>query len=163
MRTKIIVLTLLLTIGTTAYARDYLNGTYSSSDMQNLTRAEYAVFGQNNRSLSPNARLMLAEQRLFGTTQPGSFSDRVNFINKTAQDRNRTLANISNLKKRNRINYMLNEIFNGTLTGYTPAVQYPAGAYNRHHPFVYHNTTIPQPYGNGIENLITQTRILFDD
>ncbi|MCR5261843.1 MAG: hypothetical protein K6C94_08415 [Candidatus Gastranaerophilales bacterium] len=159
---KIFVLVLLFSVNTSVYALDYLNGTYGSADMQNLSRAEYAVFGQNNRSLSPQTRLMLAEERLFGTTQPGTFSDRVNFINRVAENRNRTYANINNLKKRNRVNYLFNEFFNGTMTGYTPKVYYPVQA-GRCNSFVYHNTTIPQPYGNGIENLITQTRIMFEN
>lgn len=158
-------LLLILSVTAPAIYAQYYNEHYNINDIQNLSRAEYAVFGQNNQNLSPQARLMLTEQRLFGTTQPGNFSNRINFINRVIDNNNNnTFANLNNLKKRNRINYVLNEIFNGTMTGYSPNINYQINT-NRYnmHPFTYHNTTIPQPYSNGIGNFVTQTRILFDN
>lgn len=135
---------------------------YNSYDLQNLNAVEYAVLGRNNTSLSPHARLALTEQRLFGTVQPGNFNNRVNFINQVLSNNNQ-----NNLRK-NRIKYAINEILNGTITGYTPPVYTPNMSYNHNlnnynRPFYFHNTRIPQPYGNGIGNLITQTRVIIDN
>ena len=166
MQKFIVLIFISLLFGGRVFAYNHLSETYNQSDMQNLSRAEYAVLGQNNRNLPPQARLNLTEQRLFGTTQTGSFQDRVNFINRVIQNntRNQTFANINNIKKRNKILYALNEIFNGTMTGYTPSFQnYPTYSHNTNNPYYYHNTRIPQPYGSGIGNFITQTRIIIDE
>ncbi len=141
----------------TVFAYDYNQNSYA---LQNLNRAELILFGHNNNS-DPYTRLALAEQRLFGTVQSGNFEQRVNLVNRvlenSRQNPNAYVAN-NNSNKINKLRYILNDVLNGQMTGYTPPVYY------NNDPQMYYNTTIPQTmnaYGN--RNFITQTRVLIDD
>ncbi|MBQ2644326.1 hypothetical protein IJG14_01970 [bacterium] len=129
-----------------------------------LGKIENEVFGKNNNHLSPMARLALTEQKLFGSIQPGSFNDRINFINKIIinEKNNSQAVNISNLQKSQRLKYSLNNFFKGYMTGYTPPIYVPQNTLNEINNY-YHNTKIPQPNGNGIKNFITQTRVIINN
>ena len=154
----LLVLVVLTTFNNCSFA-------YNLSDLNSLNRAEYFLFGRNNPNLPPQARLAMTEQRLFGTIQHGTFNERVNFVNKVlANSANDPFynANINKIRKTNRIKNALNNVMNGSMTGYTPAIPYGTANFYNNRPFYYHNTKIPQPM-NSYGNFITQTRILFDD
>ena len=143
----------------TVHAFEYNNPEFN---VHNLSKAELSVLGKNNYTLSPMARIALIEQRLFGSIQPGSLNDRINFVNSVVHNSNfqnqmAYSANINNIRKMNKIKYLLHDFFNGSITGYTPSVNVPQN-------FYYNNTTIPYPmnrYGN--RNFITQTRVIIND
>ena len=154
----LLLLAVLTAVNSGAFAFTYNN---DYQNINGLNKAEYALFGRTNPALSPRARLDLTEQKLFGTTQPGTFNERVNFINKVISNSQNDpfySANINRRVKTNRIKNVLNNVLNGAVTGYTPYM--PVGTANQQ--FYYHNTKIPQPM-NGYGNFITQTRILFND
>ena len=156
---KLLMIFLYFLLATYAFAFEYNN---SDLDVSNLSKAEISVLGKNNFNLSPMARIALIEQRLFGSIQSGSINDRVNFVNNVIANSNYQnqmaySANVNNIKKMNKIRYLLHDFLNGSITGYTPSVNVPQN-------FYYHNTTIPHPmnrYGN--RNFITQTRVIIND
>ena len=110
-----------------AFKINYNNDLKNDYRMSNLNRTEAFVMGKNNYNLSPNARLALMEQKLFGTVQSGSFDDRINFINKVLVNSNneQMSSNLNKLRKLNRIKQVFNDTFNGSMTGYTPQVYFP--------------------------------------
>lgn len=141
------------------YSAIYNPNQYS---LNKLSNAELKLFGRkNNPNLNPYARLARAEQRLFGTVQSGDFDTRVKFLNQVLDNSNRNrVGYYDNQNKLNRLRYVVNDLFNGSMTGYTP----PVYNSNRIPGYGYYNTTIPMtPYVNGNRNFITQTRVIIDD
>lgn len=104
--TKFFVIFLIIS-ATCSYASAFGGDiSFDTNDAEILNKIEYDLFGKNNFQLSPDEKLTLTEQYLFGVPQAGEFSDRINFISKFLENSQKTK--------------------NGTITGYTPPVHIPA-------------------------------------
>lgn len=157
----------LVTFATQSFAFSYDSPSYSS--MQSLSGVERELFGRPRVNIHPYQRLSNAERAMFGTTQPGDFESRVQFLNSSLEDyKNNRRDYYNKVRKVNTVKSLMNNIFgglnNGYMTGYTPPV-YSAPAYSNYYQRTTYpyNVKVPQTrsvYGN----FVTQTgvRILED-
>ncbi len=137
-------------------------------DLDNLSLAETRILGysRNDKNINPYDRLAKVEQKIFGTVQSGDFNSRVNFINKILDNSNiENSGYISNsYPKTNKLKKIVNDIFNGSITGYTPPVYNYPNVY-RNYPLRrnYKNYPPQTPYIPGGGNFVTQSRVIILD
>lgn len=164
MMDKICFLLVLASLLVSNYAQANINNSYVLRDLE---RAEATVFGRNNVNQPLETRVALMEQNLFGTIQSGNLNDRINFVNKVLSNSNGYYN--MNYPPKNKLRAALNNLFTGTMTGFTPTV-YPnvySNTYNKYPSRYLNNGYVrknPRPYYNrGNGNFITQTRVIIDD
>ena len=104
------------------------SGQLSTVQLNNLNHLERIVLGNNNYYSTPQVRINMIEEQMFGTPQTGSLNERMNFLNSLLQNQNRyystypTYPNYRNYNNRNIFKRAMNNIFGGQVTGYTPQV-----------------------------------------
>ncbi len=145
---KRFILLILLLFSNVAYSEEML----SNGTLQKLANAEWLILGHTNKNYSIEKRINNLENKVFGTTQPGDYQSRIDFLFDVIvlpED------NLDNQYKRYRANKPLNLIkqaliqSQGIITGYTPPPVNPLPNFDRPHNI---NKNIPpRPYKKGID------------
>lgn len=157
MNRVLFVIFILTVFSAQSFAFSYDNAGYSS--MQSLSGVETELFGRPRVNMHPYQRLANAEKRMFGVTQPGDFNSRVEFLQNSLDDYKTNRRDYYNrVRKVNTVKNLMNNVFGGYMTGYTPPVYAPSYT-NYYQRTTYHyNVKVPQTT-NVYGNFVTQTGV----